>query len=106
MIYPAKLEPDSNDTILATFPDFPEAATFGADADEALLHAIDALLTVIAARIEDHEDVPLPSALTENLHPVTLSTLAEAKILFTARCEMVAFRRANSHAAWVTSYCR
>ena len=81
MIYPAKLEPDSNDTILATFPDFPEAATFGADADEALLHAIDALLTVIAARIEDHEDVPLPSALTENLHPVTLSTLAEAKIL-------------------------
>ena len=32
MIYPAKLEPDRNDTILATFPDFPEAATFRADA--------------------------------------------------------------------------
>jgi antitoxin HicB len=81
MIYPAKLEPDSNGTILATFPDFPEAATFGADADEALFHAVDALLTAIAARIEDREDVPVPSALNGNLRPVTLSALAEAKIL-------------------------
>jgi antitoxin HicB len=81
VIYPARLEPDSNGTLLVTFPDFAEATTFGVDADEALLHAVDALWTVIAARIDDREDVPLPSPLGAGLHPVPLPALAEAKIL-------------------------
>ncbi len=53
MIYPARLVPDSNATMLARFPDFPEAATLGADDEDALLRAQDALLSVIAARIDD-----------------------------------------------------
>lgn len=81
MIYPTRLVADSNATLLATFPDFPEAATFGANVGETLAHAQDALLTVIAARIDDAEDVPLPSPLRDGLHPVELSALAEAKIL-------------------------
>ena len=56
MIYPARLVADSNATLLATFPDFPEAATFGADVADTLVHAQDALLTVIAARIDDAVD--------------------------------------------------
>jgi antitoxin HicB len=81
MIYPARLVADSNATLLATFPDFPEAATFGANVADTLVHAQDALLTVIAARIDDAEDVPLPSPVREDLHAVELSALAEAKIL-------------------------
>jgi antitoxin HicB len=81
MIYPARLVADSNATLLATFPDFPEATTFGANIDETLAHAQDALLTVIATRMDDAEDVPLPSPLREGLHPVELPALAEAKIL-------------------------
>lgn len=81
MVYPARLVPDSNATVLATFPDFPEAATFGATVAEALVQAQDALLAVIAARIDDGEDVPLPSPLGDDLHAVELSALAEAKIL-------------------------
>ena len=67
--------------MLATFPDFPEAATFVADVEEALLRAQDALLSVIAARIDDAEDVPMPSPVTGDLHPAELPALAEAKIL-------------------------
>lgn len=77
MVYPARLVPDSN----ATFPDFPEAATCGVDVAEALVQAQDALLAVIAARIDDGEDVPLPSPLGDDLLAVELSALAEAKIL-------------------------
>ena len=69
MIYPARLVADSNATLLATFPDFPEAATFGANVADTLVHAQDALLTVIAARIDDAEDVPLPSPVRDGSAP-------------------------------------
>lgn len=81
MIYPARLEADDNDTVLVTFPDFAEGTTFGADEDEALLHAVDALLTVIAARIDDREDIPQPSAVSGDLRPVELPALAGAKVM-------------------------
>lgn len=81
VIYPAQLEPDDNGTLLVTFPDLPEGATFGVDEDEALLHAVDALLTAAAARIDDREDIPAPSPVTGDLRPVELPALASAKIL-------------------------
>lgn len=81
MIYPARLEADSNATQLVTFPDFPEAATFGEGVEEALLQAQDALLTAIAARIDDGADVPLPSPVGDDLRPVELPAMAEATIL-------------------------
>ena len=51
--------------------------TFGADEDEALMHAVDALLAVIAARIDDREDVPPPSAVAGGLRPVLLPALVD-----------------------------
>ena len=42
MEYGAKFIEDDNGTILVTFPDFPEAATFGDTEAEAQRHAIDA----------------------------------------------------------------
>jgi antitoxin HicB len=45
--YPVNLTPDDG-TVLVTFPDVPEAITFGMDEDEALLQAVDALETALS----------------------------------------------------------
>lgn len=81
--YPVVLAPDDNDTILVTFPDFPEAHTFGNDEPEALARAIDALETVIDAYIRDRRDIPAPSAVTGP--SVTLPTLMATKVQLYAR---------------------
>ncbi len=79
MEYPVKLERDDNDAILVSFPDFPEAHTYGDDLEDALTHAADALATVIDAYIKDRRDIPLPSAIAVK-HRVTVPALVEAKI--------------------------
>jgi predicted RNase H-like HicB family nuclease len=43
--------PHDGDAILATFPDVPEAITFGADETEALLQARDALETALSSTL-------------------------------------------------------
>jgi antitoxin HicB len=60
--YPVDLAPDDNDTLLVTFPDFPEAVTFGEDEADALRHAADALESVLNTYITDRRDIPSPSA--------------------------------------------
>ena len=80
LAYPVVLEPDDNGTLLVTFPDVPEAVTFGEDEADALKRAVDALETMLAARIADREDVPLPSAVAGRPCAV-LSALATAKVL-------------------------
>jgi antitoxin HicB len=40
--YPVTLKRDTNGTMRVEFPDVPEANTFGEDADEALIEAVDA----------------------------------------------------------------
>src|SRR5689334_10288229 len=75
--YPVTLTPDDNDTILVTFPDFPEAATFGADREEALARAVDALETVIDAYIRDKRPIPAASATARET--VALPTLVDVK---------------------------
>jgi predicted RNase H-like HicB family nuclease len=59
--YPVLLERDTNDTVLVSFPDFPEAHTFGDDEHEALTRAADLLQDVLADYIENRRDVPRPS---------------------------------------------
>ena len=80
LAYPVVLELDDNGTLLVTFPDIPEAVTFGADEGDALRRAVDALETMLAARIADREDVPLPSA-AKGRPCAVLPALATAKIL-------------------------
>jgi antitoxin HicB len=58
--YPVILTPDDG-TVLVTFPDVPEAITFGADEDEALLQAVDALESALAFYVGDRKPLPLPS---------------------------------------------
>ena len=79
MDYPVTLKRDDNGTVLVSFPDFPEAHTFGEDEADAGLRARDALATVIDAYIKDRRDVPLPSA-TVTKHRVAVPALVEAKM--------------------------
>ena len=61
MEYPVTLERDDNDTLLVSFPDFPEAHTFGDDREEALARAQDALATIIDAYIKERRAIPSAS---------------------------------------------
>ena len=79
MDYPVTLERDNNRTILVSFPDFPEAHTFGEDEADALAHAEDALATAIDGYIKDRRDIPLPSAIVTK-HRVAMPALMEAKV--------------------------
>ena len=79
MDYPVTLECDDNTTILVSFPDFPEAHTFGESEADALRRAADALATAIDAYIKDRRDIPLPSAIVAP-HRVTTPALVEAKV--------------------------
>jgi len=78
--YPVTLEKDSNGSILANFPDVPEAHTFGADAEEALLRAVDALETALAMYVEDGKDLPKPSRPKRSQRTVRPSALAAIKL--------------------------
>ncbi len=76
--YPVTLEKDSDGSILVSFPDVPAAHTFGADADEAMLRAVDALETALAAYVEDGKDLPAPSRPRRGqrtVHPTALVAL-------------------------------
>ncbi|MGB5834881.1 MAG: type II toxin-antitoxin system HicB family antitoxin, partial [Thiohalocapsa sp.] len=59
--YPVELTPDGG-TLLVTFPDVPEAITFGADADEALSQAVDALESALSFYVGNRRPLPAPSA--------------------------------------------
>ena len=76
--YPVIFEPDDNGTVLVTFPDFPEAATFGDDEDDALGHAHDALATIVDEYIRARRSLPRPSEHTGKC--AELSALMSAKV--------------------------
>lgn len=77
--YPVTLTPDGN-TVLVTFVDVPEAISFGADEDEALLHAVDALETALSFYVESRLPLPLPSKVRRGQHTVRPSALEGAKL--------------------------
>jgi|SRR5882672_6783354 len=77
--YPVKLEADDNDTIRVSFPDFPEAHTFGDDREEALARAADALATAIDAYIKDRRPIPRPTTAAAAA-TVTVPALTAVKV--------------------------
>lgn len=76
--YPVILTPDDG-TILVTFPDIPEAITFGADESDALRHAVDALETALSFYIDDRKPLPVPSKI-DGLKTVSPSALESVKL--------------------------
>ncbi|MBN4073574.1 type II toxin-antitoxin system HicB family antitoxin [Mariprofundus ferrooxydans] len=74
--YPVTLEQDG-DSILVTFPDIPEAITFGEDKGAALLQAQDALETALELYVDARR--PLPSASVGELS-IAPTLLVQAKL--------------------------
>ena len=77
--YPVTLTLDDS-TVLVTFADVPEAITFGADEQEALLQAIDALETGLSFYVDARQPLPLPSKAKRGQKTVSPSALECAKL--------------------------
>ena len=78
LAYPVRLERQA-DTIVAMFPDIPEALTEGATEDEALAEAKDCLVAALGGYVQDGRAIPVPSqgVGTEN---VALPEVVAAKV--------------------------
>ena len=79
--YPVTLIPDENGTIIAHFPDVPEAMTVGVDETNAFDWAQYALVVALTGYIEERRDIPPPSKAkkgqkTVHLPPQTAMKLA------------------------------
>ncbi|HPB76116.1 MAG TPA: type II toxin-antitoxin system HicB family antitoxin [Chromatiaceae bacterium] len=61
LLYPAQLDPQAEGGYTVTFPDLPEAITEGDSLDETLLHAQEVLSLCLRGRLEDGQEIPLPS---------------------------------------------
>jgi len=78
--YPVILTKDENDTIIAQFPDVPEAITVGADKNNALHWAQDALVVALTGYIEERRDIPQPSKPKKGQKTVPLPAQVAMKI--------------------------
>lgn len=78
--YVVKLTPDDNNTVLVTFPDVPEAITFGADEDEALMRAVDALESALSIYVNARKALPTPTKPRRGQRTVRPSPLECAKL--------------------------
>jgi len=78
--YPVVLTIDENDTIIAEFPDVPEAMTVGADETNALNWAQDALVVALTGYIEERRDIPPPSKPKKGQQTVPLPPQAAMKL--------------------------
>ncbi|MEQ5838237.1 type II toxin-antitoxin system HicB family antitoxin [Paraburkholderia acidicola] len=79
--YPIELAPDSNGTLLVTFPDVPEAITVGEDENDVLVQALDALEAALEMYFAEKRPIPLPSGAKRGQRVVTLPALATSKVL-------------------------
>ena len=77
--YPVTLTPDDG-AVLVTFPDVPEAITFGADEDEAMLYAVDVLETALSMYVDARKLLPSVSKPLRGQKTVRPSALECAKL--------------------------
>jgi antitoxin HicB len=81
MKYPVKLKKEPEGAYTVTFPDIPEAITYGNTVEEALQHAKDALESSLDFYFEDRRPVPGPSPAKKGQHLVEVSPSLSAKVL-------------------------
>ena len=77
--YPVTLTPDDG-SVLVTFADVPEAITFGADEQEALMHAVDALESGLSFYVDARQPLPTPSKPKRGQKTVRPSAMECAKL--------------------------
>jgi antitoxin HicB len=78
--YRVELVPEKTGAVSVSFPDVPEAHTFGEDESEALLRAVDALETALSMYVDSRQPIPAPSPVKRRQKSVTLPILTEAKL--------------------------
>ena len=77
--YPVTLTPDDG-SVLVTFADVPEAITFGADEQEALMQAVDALESGLSFYVDARQPLPMPSKPKRGQKTVRPSAMGCAKL--------------------------
>ncbi len=78
--YPTKLTEDKDDGgYIITFRDIPEAITQGDTVDTCIIEARDCLDEAIAGRIDDREDIPIPSKARKNEHIINVPVMTAVK---------------------------
>lgn len=78
LLYPVKIVDDEG-TFLVTFPDVPDAITYGETKAEAKIRAVDALEVMMMAYMDDKQEIPMPS--TKGKDFIVLPALTTAKVL-------------------------
>jgi antitoxin HicB len=81
LAYPISLTPDTNGTLLVSFPDIPEANSVGVDERDATENAADSLETALGIYFDERRSIPMPSKPAANQLTVALSALSSAKVL-------------------------
>lgn len=77
--YPVVLTKDG-DSIIAEFPDVPEAITVGADEDNALVWAQDALVVALSGYLDERKDIPKPSKPKTGQKLIVLPPIIASKL--------------------------
>lgn len=93
LTYCYTLTPDDNDTLLVQFPDLPEAAAVGEDADSAKANAVEGLEAALQMYLDARRPVPLPAAIGASA--VTLPAVQTAKVLLSNEMVMQGIRKAE-----------
>ncbi len=78
--YRVELTPDENGTVVAVVPAIPGTMTVGKDADEAQDMALDAALTMLAAMMDDGEDIPQADEPATGQPSIELPPMAVVKM--------------------------
>ena len=78
--YPVTLTRLDNGDVMATFPDVPEAITYGENEAFALEWAQDALHVALAGYMDDHRDIPAPSHPDRDQATVSPAPMAGVKL--------------------------
>lgn len=76
--YPVILTPLDNGDVMAEFPDVPQALTYGANAEQALSFAQDALTEALGQYMEMRLDIPRPHSTTLTEQPEGQSSTSHA----------------------------
>jgi antitoxin HicB len=71
--YPAILTKDDNETIIAEFPDVPEAITIGFNEKSALMWGRKALIMALETYVERKLNIPIPSKPKKGQKTVSVS---------------------------------
>ena len=80
MQYPARIKQDGK-SWLVTFPDIPEALSQGADREQAIAMAKDALQTALEFYFDERRAIPEPSRIKRGQVAIELPASVAAKVL-------------------------